>query len=1556
MTSDRVAFATAPDEAGRKDRGRLRGHDKGMKPAPLPRYFARRSHFPNDRSIDAQISSPVRREIPTHQNRFAVLAEEPVAQEQETKGDRPSYRSPTRRPQRKRRPNRRRRKGHRAAKLERDEQTVSMGKATEEVSDQAEENHWIEQDRRLDRARKMVASMSTQQTAGSTNNMLSGCQALVGEVMMLMYLDTGCAMEGVMDRKCLKAMAAAGAKFTGATLTTKATSASGHVIEFEEAVQTNVVVDTRDGQRQAVLTFAIMKADFALGALIGSPGLAKLHKEVECWDPRTQVIPRENGNMPRAHVLKTEALVRTASHATVPPNCAKAVFVIGPIRQTAVGSDAIAEPGYGRWAGFTGRTLTTIRRDQCSRVGAFVLVTNPSPYKSIIIPRGSPIARLDINWRRVRAETITPDKEPARLREKYTGPVPPLPLTAFIPGQPEPAEPKPEEEIPAWMESTLKEVAAKENLDREALHTVAKEIRTAMSETAKDLGPERTGRLTKTLLKHAGVFTPISFDKVGASDELEPMTIPLIQGARVQSFPPRRLGYARRKMLADLVRKMLEDKVIQPSKSPWAFPVVLAPKSNGEIRFCVDYRRLNEITRRDSYPLPRMDDLLDRLGEARFRSTADLTSGFWQVAMSPRDKEKTAFITPDGLYQFNTMPFGLCNAPGHFARQMAKVLAGMNFFFTCVYLDDIIIFSKTFEEHIDHLDRVLTRLAEVNLKVKLKKCSFCKKEIKFLGHVVSDSGVSVDPEKTSAVLEARAPTNKKELRSILGLLNYYRKFIEGYATIAAPLSRLTGTKTAWEWGLVEQQAFDRLKGCLAQAPVLAFPHPTRPIRLRTDASGYAIAGVLQQQQEDGEWHPIAYWSRAMRQSERSYAATEREGLAAVSMLKHFRPYLEGRSFDLLSDAQALKWIVNNDSHNSRLARWAIILKTKGAHLCYRPGADMADADALSRLPMASSDVREPEGIEDDLELYSQEVSRQLKEEWDLEKEEHTVLANIVHEVLENGEQTRPPVELKEIKEAQAKDDLVQRITKRLKNPQEKPKGKTDIDTYIHKCTVTEGFLCHTDQNPQTGEEYDRLWIPESGDLRERVLAYVHGSITTCHAGRGKTKERLKTKYYWPGMLQEADRFIRQCHTCQIRKARASDPGQIKCITSDNPMDLVSIDLVGPLQRTDRRNAYILSWIDHFTRVGDAVALTSKKAEEVGRGILELISRHGAPRRILSDRGGEFCSIWTRTLFKDLRLRGINTSGYAPQTNGKAERYHRSLIGLLSTLVSEEEDDWDVQLPLAVFAYNTQVHSATGRTPFFLDHLREARHPWEQTVEDQSLKELPKTPSGWGTDMMRKAAKVYDQVRRRLDAQKEEIERQAEGARAMLEQLQPGDQVLLKIPKSVTTKFGPKFQGPATIVRVKTDGINYVLEWPSGKQTLAHIRRLAKYHGQLPAEEEVPKEVQEPYDSPRVVVPGTSHKNGEELESKDEETTEWEVQRIEKRRYHKLDGLQVLVNWKGLSKEHWSWEPEEELMRNCSKLISEFTERDRKRRRKERRSKRNAGRRAQLGRRSSRGKK
>ena len=400
---------------------------------------------------------------------------------------------------------------------------------------------------------------------------------------------------------------------------------------------------------------------------------------------------------------------------------------------------------------------------------------------------------------------------------------------------------------------------------------------------------------------------------------------------------------------------MIAADVIVKSKSAWGSRIVLVPKKDGGERMCIDYRPVNAVTQKDVYPLPRTSEVLDTLGKAKFFSKLDLKSGYWQITMEPSDRHKTAFTTRQGLFEFTVMPFGLTTAPATFQRLMDSLLGDMLWKTVMVYLDDIIAFTETWEEHLTILDEVFTRLRAAGLKASPSKCELGMEQLLYLGHIVTREGILPDPQNVQAILDAKAPTDVSQLRSFLGMCTYYDEFVKGYANYAQPLFKLTRKSSEFIWTQECQDAFEDLKLMLTNAPVLRRPDTSLQYILHTDWSPHAIGAVLAQIDADGKEHPIAYGSRMLRSAELKYAPTQGECFSVVHWLQHFRRYLYGVHFILEVDHWALKWLMTT-AQSGMLARWAMKLQEFDMEIRHRPGHKHTNADAMSRPPITAMPV------------------------------------------------------------------------------------------------------------------------------------------------------------------------------------------------------------------------------------------------------------------------------------------------------------------------------------------------------------------------------------------------------------------------------------------------------------------------------------------------------------------------------------------------------------------------------------------------------------------------
>ena len=874
----------------------------------------------------------------------------------------------------------------------------------------------------------------------------------------------------------------------------------------------------------------------------------------------------------------------------------------------------------------------------------------------------------------------------------------------------------------------------------------------------------------------------------------------------------RRIPPAKRQETRKLLKEMLERDVIQPTNSPWASPIVLVQKKDGSTRFCVDYRKVNSVTRKDAYPLPRVDDTLDTLAGSKWFSTLDLLSGYWQVEVDPEDRQKTAFCTPDGLFEFKVMPFGLCNAPATFQRLMDTVLAGLQWTNCLVYLDDVIILGRTFEEHLANLKAVLDRFREAGLKLKPSKCALCQPEVEFLGHIVSAEGVATDPAKTDKVAKWPVPKSRREVQQFLGLANYYRRFVHNFAEIARPLHHLTEKTTIFRWTTECQDAFEDLKHRLVSAPILAFPDCSKPFVLDTDASDSGIGAVLSQVQEDSTERVIAYASRALSKPERQYCVTRRELLAVVVFIQHFRPYLLGNQFTLRTDHGSLKWLWNFKQPEGQLARWLEKLQEYNFSIEHRRGRKHNNADALSRLPCRQC------GREQHYMMP------------DAAPEPIAIDAVITTESLGG----RSP---EEIRQLQLQDPVLGPVLRALEGKQkphadhlksERPECRRLFQQW-DQLQAKNGQLWRLFENDKGSSVRYQLVIPTI--LRTEVLQELHAGVASGHLGEEKTMRRLKERFYWPGQWNDVRDWCRTCPTCATRKtAPQKSRAPLQPVKASYPLQIVAMDILGPLPESDAGNSYILVVGDYFTRWMEAYPIPNQEATTVAKKLTdELFFRFSIPEQLHTDQGRQFESELIAEICKLLHIRKTRTTPYHPQCDGLVERFNRTLLNMLSTSLKDYQLTWEAHIRPVCMAYSTSVQATTGYTPFFLMFGRQATIPADVMYGTNSSEEV--SPNEYAANLRSRLCAAYDHVRDHINTaqarQKEFYDQRVHGKPHSI-----GDQVWLHspvVPRGGSKKFHHLWTGPFVVVKRLSDATYRIQSLQGRKRLVVHFDRLKPCH-------------------------------------------------------------------------------------------------------------------------------
>lgn len=834
---------------------------------------------------------------------------------------------------------------------------------------------------------------------------------------------------------------------------------------------------------------------------------------------------------------------------------------------------------------------------------------------------------------------------------------------------------------------------------------------------------------------------------------------------------------AHRQEVENQVNEMLKKEIIEISDSPYNSPVWVVPKKldasgKQKWRVVIDFRKLNELTDQDAYPLPDIDDILSQLGNAKFFSALDLSSGFHQIPMNTNSKKYTAFSTPQGHFQFNRMPFGLKNAPATFQRMMDTALLGLVNKYCFVYLDDIIIFGDTIERHNENLAIVFQRLKDLNLKIQPDKCEFIKPELEYLGHVVTKEGVKPNPKKIEAVKNFKTPATPTQVKSFLGLAGYYRKFIQNFSKIAKPLTDLTKKDINFFWTDKQTESFNTLKQKLCEAPVLAFPDFSQPFVLTTDASNEGIGAILSQND-----HPCCYISRTLNPPEKNYTTTEKELLAIVWAIKRLRQYLLGRHFTIRTDHQALKWLHNCKDPSSRLIRWRLRLEEYQYTIEYTKGKDNTAADTLSRIHAITRDT----------------VTNQLLQDfsnWQADESIPPVLKITPNQTnyyqitkLELGDFDESTW-LKKLNEISLTNNKIG-IGDKLITEHEKNQIKT-ILTFMND-KIRPIIFAWNPVQILTDEEIDTI-------IKEN-----HNDVIG-HFGVQRTYQRIKNAHKIPHLMKKIEQYIKICETCQTEKLTRIRPKEKPVITDTPfmPNDKISMDIIGPMPKTKQHNQFILSIHDELTKYLVLVPLKNQQTDSILNALLEhYIYIFSSPKTILTDQGTNFVSELMSKFETMFKIKHIKTTAFHPQSNGSLERTHATIKDLIKTSMRDNEKEWDEVLNFVCLGYNTSIHESTGFTPFELTFGRTANLP-------SSIAKSSKITYDEMFSMWQKQLNTYlNLARTTLEKNKKRYQRDQLRKIVKTQALfHEGDLVLVH-NESKTNKLDREWLGPFPIVKINT---------------------------------------------------------------------------------------------------------------------------------------------------------
>ncbi|KAJ9531759.1 hypothetical protein QJQ45_021908 [Haematococcus lacustris] len=1027
---------------------------------------------------------------------------------------------------------------------------------------------------------------------------------------------------------------------------------------------------------------------------------------------------------------------------------------------------------------------------------------------------------------------------------------------------------------------------------------------------------------------------------VGHTIRLEPGHAPPYQRARRYSLKEMD---EMRKQVAELLAK----KLIEPSSSPYGAPVLFVQKRDGTLRMCIDFRALNKLTVRDRYPLPRIDDLFDRVQGKTVFSSLDLQSGYHQIRITPEDVPKTAFVTPGGQFQYKVLCFGLTNAPATFQRVMNRIfekqlLAGT----VLVYLDDILVMSRSPAEHVQHLREVLQVMKDNNLYAKLSKCEFNKPELKFLGHIVGRHGIAVDPAKVQVIQDWAMPTCLKELQAFLGLANFFRRFIAGYSTIAAPLTHLTGEAVAagTNWRQLSEpavNAFNALKEALCSAPVLALPDPLQPFEVWSDASLAGTGGVLMQ-----NGRVVAYTSHKFTPAQVKYTTGEQELLGIIRAMQEWRCYLDGAvHVTIVTDHNPLIYLKTQTNLSRRQARWMEFLARFDHHIEYKPGKGNV-ADPLSRNPGLTHHDDDDDGQPILLTMGAQ-----------------LCVSGVYAMVMtrrQAGLQVQPPFQPPPVPPSQPAAPRKQKRQqkrarcasggqpppsvvpcdkwpdggeKQLDSATHTPAGKTHsttqgsslvkaiINGYSTDDRFADRAYTQAYELSETG-----LWmsggkvvVPKSPLVKREVLEACHDAKYAGHMGMSKTWHTVDLSFTWPGMRKDVEDYVRQCDACQRNKPSTRlKAGKLQPLSiPGRRWESVSMDFIVKLPKSGERGFdSILVFVDRLSKMVHLVPTKeSISAFDMATHFFhEVVRLHGMPASVITDRGPHFNSHFWEHVCALCKVAHYMSSAYHPESDGQTERVNRVIEEMLRHYVNDAHTDWAEHLPWVEFAINNSWHESIRQTPFFLNY---GQHPLTPATLDLPRK-VPKA-SAFAENVekeVHKARQCWREAQQRMKALVDGKRREVTYKPEQLVMLSTVNMRKRKDEVGVR-KLKPRYVGPFVVLRMiglVAVQIQLPHRW-TRMHNVFHVSLVKPYLGTQAPNMAAPPPVQ--------------WLDGEPV---------YEVEKLLQHKLVKVRGrgngkgrkpsknvkqaLEFLVRWVGYSEEHDTWEPQKNLV-NCDEALQQY---------------------------------